>query len=91
MPPAWLATTAAASQVPKTAPTSAVHADRMRLFFRGIQYWDAVKIVLKFSQVNLPASVVNAPWITTYSGRPRKMSMYAVNGAISEPSAAARR
>ena len=43
MPPGLPATTAAASQVPKTAPTSDVQSDRIRLFLNASLYGGRVE------------------------------------------------
>ena len=68
-------TTAAASQVPKAAPTTEVQRDRIRLFLNAILYPGDDHVSLKFENVNWLLSVVSDPWTTTYSGIPRNTTM----------------
>ena len=75
MPPGFAATTAAASQVPKTAPTTEVQRDRIRLFLNASLNAGDDHVILKFANVNWLLSVVSDPWITTYSGIPRNTIM----------------
>jgi hypothetical protein len=76
-PEAWPASRVA-KMVPKIAtpnapPTSDVHSESNRLFFSAAMSVAELKVVLKLSKVNWPASVVSAPWTTMYSGSPRKI------------------
>jgi hypothetical protein len=71
-PPGLDVTTAAASQVPKIAPTTEVQTDRIRLFLNAVLYDCESHVCLKLAHVNWLVSVVSDPWITTYSGIPRK-------------------
>ncbi len=75
-------TTAAASQVPKKAPTTEVQRDRIRLFLNASLNAGDDHVILKFENVNWLLSVVSDPWITTYSGIPRNTIMYAAKGMI---------
>jgi hypothetical protein len=75
MPPGRAVTTAAASQVPKTAPRTDVQRDRMRLFSNAALNAGDDHVAWKFDNVKWLLSVVTAPWITTYNGIPRKTIM----------------
>jgi hypothetical protein len=60
-PPGFAVTTAAASQVPKTAPTADVQTDRITLFLKAVLYdWES-HVSLKLAHVSWLLSVVTDP------------------------------